>query len=158
MVNEGSLFNTLTYDESIMIATAEHLSKTAADALCKKGQQMKHMEERFLENCRSYVHDKPVTSLSIAVALGRQDAVRDKVAGFVTGKLMRPQRPQTPVGKPEPQAKTPTPLEKALNLLTLAQTVSSAWSWVPMMRAGRPAPAARFIPHRPMPGSKTTCL
>jgi hypothetical protein len=124
-----------------MTATAEHLSKTAADTLCKKGQQMKHMEERFLENCRTYVHDKPVTSLSIAVALGRQDAGRDKVAGFMTGKLMRPQRPQTPVGKPEPQAKTPTPLKEALNLLTLAQNVSSAWSWVPMMRAGRAASA-----------------
>ena len=103
-----------------MTATAEHLSKTAADTLCKKGQQMKHMEEQFLENCRTYVHDKPVTWLSIAVALGRQEAGRDKVAGFMTGKLMRPQRPQTPVGKPEPQAKTPTSLEEALNLLTLA--------------------------------------
>jgi len=132
----------------MMTATAEHLSKTAADSLRKKSQQMKHMEERFLENCRTYVYDKPVTSLSIAVALGRQDAGRDKVAGFMTGKLMRPQRPQTPVGKPEPQAKMPTPLEDAFNLLTLAQNVSSAWSWVPMMRAGRPAPAAGFVPHR----------
>src|SRR5665811_1637815 len=104
-----------------MTAIAEHLSKPAADDLCKKGQQMKHMEERFLENCRTFVHDKPVTSLSIAVALGRQAAGRDKVAGFMTGKLMRPQRP--PVGKPEPQAKTSTPLEEALNLLTLAQNV-----------------------------------
>ena len=68
-----------------MTATAEHLSKTAADTLCKKGQQMKHMEARFLKNCRTYVHDKPVTSLSIAVALGRQDAGRDKVVGFMTG-------------------------------------------------------------------------
>ena len=100
---------------------------------------MKHMEDRFLENCRTYVHGKPVTSLSIAVALGRQDAGRDKLAGFMTGKLMRPQRPQTPIGKPEPQAKTPTPLEEALNLLTLTQNVSSAWSWVPMMRASRAA-------------------
>ena len=157
-----------------MTATAEHLSKTAADTLCKKGQQMKHMEERFLENCRSYVHDKPVTSLSIAVALGRQDAGRDKVASFMTGKLMRLQRPQQSLaGKPEPQAKTPTPLEEALNLLTLAQNVSSAWSWLPMMSAGRPAPAAGFVPHRspvmgvppitgerprPMPGGKASCL
>jgi len=142
-----------------MTATAEHLSKTAADTLCKKGQQMKHMEERFLENCRTYVHDKPVTSLSIAVVLGRQAAGRDKVAGFMTGKLMRPQRPQ--------------PLKEALNLLTLAQNVSSAWSWVPMMRAGRPASVAGFVPHRspvmglppitgerprPMPGGKASCL
>jgi len=131
-----------------MTTTAEHLTKTAADSLCKKSQQMKHMEERFLENCRYYVHDKPVTSLSIAVALGRQDAGRDKIVGFMTGKLMRPQRPQTPVGKPEPQAKTPTPLEEVLNLLTLAQNFSSAWSWLPMMSAGRPAPAAGFVPYR----------
>ena len=101
---------------------------------------MKHMEDRFLENCRTYVHGKPVTSLSIAVALGRQDVGRDKVAGFMTGKLMRPRWPnQSPVSMPEPQAKTPTPLEEALNLLTLAQNVSSAWSWVPMMRASRAA-------------------
>jgi hypothetical protein len=108
-----------------MTGTAEHLSKTATDTLCKKGQQMKRMEIRFFENCRTYVHDKPVNSLSIAVALGRQDAGRDKVAGFMTAKLMRPQRPQTPVGKSEPQAKTLTLLEEALNLLTLAQNVSS---------------------------------
>ena len=36
MVNEGSLFNTLTYDESIMTATAEHLFNTAAYTLCKR--------------------------------------------------------------------------------------------------------------------------
>jgi hypothetical protein len=156
-----------------MTGTAEHLSKTATDTLCKKGQQMKRMEIRFFENCRTYVHDKPVNSLSIAVALGRQDAGRDKVAGFMTANLMRPQRPQTPVGKSEPQAKTLTLLEEALNLLTLAQNVSSAWSWVPMMRADRPAPAAGFVPHRspvmgvrpitgerprPMPGGKAACL
>ena len=156
-----------------MTATAEHLSKTAADTLCKISQQMKHLKSDFSTIAALDVHGKPVTSLSIAVALGRQDAGRDKVAGFMTGKLMRPQRPQSPVGKPEPQAKTPTPLEEALNLLTLAQNVSPAWSWVPMMRAGRPAPAAGFVPHRspvmglppitgerprPMPGGKASCL
>ncbi|MCD2452550.1 hypothetical protein GO003_019375 [Methylicorpusculum oleiharenae] len=153
-----------------MTSTAEHLSKTAADTLCKKSQQMKHVEEQFLENCRTCVHDKPVTPLIIDVALGRQDAGRDKVAGFRTGKPMRLQRPQT---KPEPQAKTPTPLKEAPNLLTLAQNITSAWPWIPMMRAGRPAPAARFVPHcspvmglqpitgewpRPMPGGKASCL
>jgi hypothetical protein len=30
------LFSTLTYDESIVSATAEHLSNTAADTLCKR--------------------------------------------------------------------------------------------------------------------------
>jgi hypothetical protein len=131
---------------------------------------MKYLEEQFLENCRTYVYDKPVTSLGIAVALGRQDAGRDKAAGFMTGKL---RRPQTPVGKLEPQAKMPTPLEEARNLVTLAQTVSSAWSRVPMMRAGRAVPAAGFAPYRtsvmgvppitanrprPMPDGKASCL
>ncbi len=114
-----------------MTETAENLSKTAADTLCKKRQQMKYMEERFLENCGSYMHDKPATSLSIAMALGRQYAGRDKVADFMTGKLMRPQRPQIPVGKPDPQAKTSTPLEEGLNVLTLAQNIFSAWSLGP---------------------------
>ena len=94
-----------------MTATAEHLSKTAADTLCKKDQQMKYMEERFLENCRAYVHDKPVTSLSIALALCRQAAGQDKIAGIMTGKLMQPQRPQTPVGQaraPRQNAHTPS--------------------------------------------------
>ena len=67
---------------------------------------MKHIEERFLENCRTYyVHDKPVTSLSIAVVFGRQDAGRDKVACFMTGKLMRLLWPQS---VPCQQARTPS--------------------------------------------------
>ena len=67
---------------------------------------MKHIEERFLENCRTYyVHDKPVTSLSIAVVFGRQDAGRDKIACFMTGKLMRLLWPQS---VPCQQARTPS--------------------------------------------------
>ncbi|CCE24233.1 hypothetical protein [Methylotuvimicrobium alcaliphilum] len=77
-----------------MTVTAENLFKTAVDTLCKKGQQMKHTEERFLKYCRSYAQGKPMTSLSIAEALGRQDAGRDKVIGLITGQLMRPQSPR----------------------------------------------------------------
>ena len=72
----------------------------------KKGQQLKHIEERFLENCRTYyVHDKPVTSLIITVVFGRQDAGRDKIACFMTGKLMRLLWPQS---VPCQQARTPS--------------------------------------------------
>ena len=130
------------------VKKAADISRQATGTLCEKGEQMKHLIERFLENCRTYVHDKPVTHLGIAVALGRQEAGRDKVASFMTGKLMRPQ--QSPVGKPESQVKTPTLLEEALNLVTLAQTVSSAWSWVPPITLNRP--------RRPMPGGKASCL
>lgn len=92
----------------MMIAITENLSRTVVDTLSKKGQQMKHMEERFLENCRAYDYHKPVTPLFIAVALGRQDAERDKVAVIWTGNLMRSQRLQTLVGKSGPQTRSQT--------------------------------------------------
>jgi hypothetical protein len=120
-----------------MTATAEHLSKTAADSLCKKGQQTKHMEERFLENCRAYyVHDKPVASLSIAVALGQQDAGRDKVAGFMTGNLMRPRWPQSV---------SPSRPAPAAGFLSHRPPVMG----VPCITGERP---------RSMPGGKASCL
>ncbi|MGZ8927992.1 MAG: DUF883 family protein [Methylobacter sp.] len=52
------------------VEKAATVSRQAAEALGEKGEQMKHMEEQFVENCRKYVHDRPVTSLGIAVALG----------------------------------------------------------------------------------------
>lgn len=71
--------------------------------------------------------------------------------GFIVGELTRPQPPRTHAGKPEPTAKTPTPLQTALHFVTLAQTVSSAWPLAWMTRAGRPAQAAgsRPDPYRP---------
>lgn len=42
----------------------------AAEALGKKGEQMKKAERRLMKNCRSYVSDNPVTSLGIAAAAG----------------------------------------------------------------------------------------
>jgi ElaB/YqjD/DUF883 family membrane-anchored ribosome-binding protein len=48
---------------------AAEIARQAADILYEKGEQMKHLEEQFLENCRTYVHDQPVTSLAIAVGL-----------------------------------------------------------------------------------------
>ncbi|MDD5320578.1 MAG: hypothetical protein PHD43_08225 [Methylococcales bacterium] len=157
-----------------MTATAEHLSKTAADTLCKKSQQMKHIEERFLENCRPYVHDKPVTSLSIAVALGRQDAGRDKVAGFMTGKLMRPQRPQSvpcrQARAPSQNAHTPKRGAQLVDLgpkhlprLVLGpddaygQTVTSGRTRSASLASNRVPPITAERP-RPMPGGKTSCL
>jgi ElaB/YqjD/DUF883 family membrane-anchored ribosome-binding protein len=42
----------------------------AAEAIGEKGVQLKNTEQQLVENCRGYVRDNPVTSLSIAVAAG----------------------------------------------------------------------------------------
>ena len=42
----------------------------AAEALGKKGEQLKNAEQQLLEDCRVYVRDNPITSLGIAVAAG----------------------------------------------------------------------------------------
>jgi hypothetical protein len=52
------------------IEKAADISRQAAGTLCEKGEQMKHLEEQFLENCRTYGHDQLVTSFAIAVGLG----------------------------------------------------------------------------------------
>lgn len=52
------------------VEKAATVSRQAAETLGEKGEQLQYLEERFVENCRKYVHNKPVTSLGIAVALG----------------------------------------------------------------------------------------
>ena len=42
----------------------------AAETLGKKGEQLKNAEEHWLEDCRIYVRDNPITSVGIAVAAG----------------------------------------------------------------------------------------
>lgn len=42
----------------------------AAEALNKKGEELSDDQQRLMKNCRSYVRDKPVTSLGIALAAG----------------------------------------------------------------------------------------
>jgi ElaB/YqjD/DUF883 family membrane-anchored ribosome-binding protein len=42
----------------------------AAEALGEKGEQLKKAEQQLMEDCRAYVHDNPITSLGIAVAVG----------------------------------------------------------------------------------------
>ena len=42
----------------------------ATEALGKKGGQLKNAEQQLMEDCRAYVHDNPITSLGIAVAVG----------------------------------------------------------------------------------------
>ncbi|MCD2451628.1 DUF883 family protein [Methylicorpusculum oleiharenae] len=49
----------------------------AADALGEKGEQLKNCEQRLVEDCRSYVHENPLTALAIAAA-----------AGFVLSRLL----------------------------------------------------------------------
>lgn len=42
----------------------------AAETLGIKGEQLKNAQQRLVEDCRSYVKEKPLTSLGIAVAAG----------------------------------------------------------------------------------------
>jgi ElaB/YqjD/DUF883 family membrane-anchored ribosome-binding protein len=52
-------------------------SRNAAEAIGKKGDSLKNVEQQFVEDCRGYVQENPVTSLFIA-----------GVAGFVFSRLM----------------------------------------------------------------------
>lgn len=49
----------------------------AEEALSDKGEQLRNAEKQLMDNCRSYIHDNPVTSLGIAVA-----------AGFILSRLL----------------------------------------------------------------------
>jgi len=42
----------------------------AAGAIGQKGEQLKNTEQQFVEDCRGYIHENPVTSLGIAVGAG----------------------------------------------------------------------------------------
>ena len=36
----------------------------ATEALGKKGEQLKNVEQQFVENCRGYIHENPLASLA----------------------------------------------------------------------------------------------
>ncbi|MDD5462136.1 MAG: hypothetical protein PHG00_10985 [Methylococcales bacterium] len=42
----------------------------AGEVLCKKGEQLRKTEQRLVKNCRSYISDNPLTSVSIAMLTG----------------------------------------------------------------------------------------
>ena len=42
----------------------------ASEALSEKANQLKNTEQQWVENCRAYVRDNPITSLGIAAAAG----------------------------------------------------------------------------------------
>jgi ElaB/YqjD/DUF883 family membrane-anchored ribosome-binding protein len=42
----------------------------AADAIGKKGEQLKNAEQQFVEDCRGYIHENPIASLGVAVGAG----------------------------------------------------------------------------------------
>lgn len=49
---------------------AADATSQAAEAIATKGEQLKNAEQQFVEDCRGYIHDNPVTSLGIAVGAG----------------------------------------------------------------------------------------
>ena len=42
----------------------------ATEMLGEKGEQLKKTEQQLMKNCRGYISDNPMTSVSIAVAAG----------------------------------------------------------------------------------------
>ena len=42
----------------------------AAETLGEKGEQLKKTEQQLMKNCRGYIRENPMTSVSIAVAAG----------------------------------------------------------------------------------------
>jgi len=42
----------------------------AAEALGQKGEQLKNVEQQFLENCRGYSHKNSLVSLGLALGVG----------------------------------------------------------------------------------------
>ncbi|WP_394753277.1 YqjD family protein [Crenothrix sp.] len=42
----------------------------AAETLSRKGEQLKTAEQQFVDDCRGYIHDNPVTALGMAVGAG----------------------------------------------------------------------------------------
>ncbi|MDI1291966.1 MAG: hypothetical protein PSV18_04380 [Methylobacter sp.] len=42
----------------------------AAETIGEKGEQLKKTEQQLMKNCRGYISDNPITSVSIAVAAG----------------------------------------------------------------------------------------
>lgn len=42
----------------------------AAEVLSQKGEQLKNVEQQFVEDCRGYIHENPLASLGIAVGTG----------------------------------------------------------------------------------------
>jgi len=42
----------------------------AAETLGEKGEQLKKTEQQLMKNCRGYISENPITSVSIAVAAG----------------------------------------------------------------------------------------
>ena len=56
---------------------AANATSHAANAMGEKSEQLKNVEQQFLENCRGYIHKNPAASLGIAVG-----------AGFLLSRLM----------------------------------------------------------------------
>ena len=42
----------------------------AAETLGEKGEQLKKTEQQLMKNCRGYIRENPMTSVSIGVAAG----------------------------------------------------------------------------------------
>ncbi|EGW20493.1 DUF883 family protein [Methylobacter tundripaludum] len=78
--------NTSTVDDTVdrlrsgaheAVDKVANATTQAAEVLGQKSEQLKNVEQQFLENCRGYIYKNPVASLGIAVG-----------AGFLLSRLM----------------------------------------------------------------------
>lgn len=49
---------------------AANVTVQAAEALSQKGEQLRNAEQRCMEQCRNYIHERPFASLGLAIGAG----------------------------------------------------------------------------------------
>ncbi len=49
---------------------AANVTVQAAEVLSRKGEQLKSVEEQYMEQCRNYIHERPFASLGLAMGAG----------------------------------------------------------------------------------------
>lgn len=42
----------------------------AAESLSRKGEQIKNVEQKYMEDCLNYIHERPLASLGLAMGAG----------------------------------------------------------------------------------------
>ena len=52
------------------LARSANATNQATETLGEKGEQLKKAEQKLMKNCCGYISDNPITSVSIAVAVG----------------------------------------------------------------------------------------
>jgi len=49
---------------------AANATVQAAEVLGQKGEQLRNAEQEYMEQCRSYIHERPFTAVGLALGAG----------------------------------------------------------------------------------------